>query len=214
MPTSLKTTTRNRATDGITTDLGATAYLWVWSGSAPAKSGGNFVAPTGTLGALFALPNPVAPASSGGVWTASNITSVTGLATITPGYVRTTNRAPFTLTQAAISGSTVTLTGTITGGGSNAFAGAVINVSGFSNAGNNGTFTVTSSTATTLVFTNASGANETHAGTAVMDFSSTDVITQNPAGIGSGDFNFASQIASGGTCGITNGSWTFTEGNA
>jgi hypothetical protein len=212
MATSLKTTTRNGALDKITTDYGSTAYLWVWSGSAPAKSSNNFVAPTGTLGALFSLPNPVAPGSSTGVWTASTITSVTAQASITPGYVRVTNRAPFTLTQAAFSGGNVTYTGTITGGGTNAFVGAVINVSGFANAGNNGTFTVTASTTTTLVVSNASGVNETHAGTVVMDFSSTDVISQNSAGVGSGDFNFASTIAANGTVGIS--SWTYTEGNA
>lgn len=39
-------------------------------------------------------------------------------------------------------------------------------IGGFLNAGNNGTFTITSNTATTLVVTNASGVNETHAGTA------------------------------------------------
>jgi hypothetical protein len=212
MATSLKTTTRNAAPDKITTDLGSTAYLWVYTGSAPAKSSNNFVEPTGTLLALFSLPNPVAPGSSVGVWTASTISNTTGIASGTPGYVRTTNRAPFTLSQAAIVSTTVTYTGTITGGGSNALAGAVIYVSGFANAGNNGFFTVTSSTATTLVVTNASGVNETHAGTAVMDLSGTDVITQNSAGVGSGDFNFASTIAANGTVGIS--SWTYTEGNA
>lgn len=212
MATSLKTTTRNRATDGITTDAGTTAYLWVWSGSAPAKSSNNFVAPTGTLGALFAMPNPIAAGSSVGVLTLSAITSVTATASITPGYTRITNRAPFTLTQAGIVSTTVTYTGTITGGGSNALAGAVIAVSGFTNTGNNGTYTVTASTTTTLVVTNASGVNETHAGTAVMDLSASDVVVQNSAGVGSGDYNFASTIASGGTVGIT--SATLTEGNA
>lgn len=211
MATSLKTTTRNRATDGITTDAGATAYLWVWSGSAPAKSSNNFVAPTGTLGALFSLPNPIAPGSSVGVLTLSAISNVTALASITPGYVRITSRAPMTLTQAGIVSTTVTYTGTITGGATNALAGAVINVSGFTNAGNNGTFTVTSSTATTLVVTNASGVNETHAGTVVMDFEAGDTVVQNTSGVGSGDYNFASTIASGGSVGIT--SAVYTEGN-
>lgn len=75
--------------------------------------------------------------------------------------------ASLVLTQAAISGTTVTYTGTITGGGSNAYVGASATIAGFVNGGNNGTFTVTASTATTLVVTNAGGVNETHAGTAI-----------------------------------------------
>lgn len=36
---------------------------------------------------------------------------------------------------------------------------------------------------------------------------------QGSAGVGSGDINFASTIASGGTVGITNASWTYTDAN-
>ena len=71
-----------------------------------------------------------------------------------------------TLTQVTVSGSTTTYTGTITGGGSNAFTGSKFVVAGFTNAGNNITITVTSSTATTLVCTTSTQVNETHAGTA------------------------------------------------
>lgn len=88
MSVSLKTSTRNKALDAITTDAGTTAYLFVYSGSAPAKSSNAFVAPTGTLLAKFALPNPIAPASATGVLTLSAITSVTGSASGTPGYAR------------------------------------------------------------------------------------------------------------------------------
>jgi hypothetical protein len=93
MATSLWTTTRNRATDGITNDAGSTAYLWVWTGTAPAKSGNSFVAPTGTNLAKFALANPIGPASSVGVLTLSAISNATGLASGTPGYYRITNTA-------------------------------------------------------------------------------------------------------------------------
>jgi hypothetical protein len=212
MATSLKTTERNATLDHITTTLGATSYMWVYSGSAPAKSSNNFVIATGTLGALFTLNTTFAAGSTNGVLTANAISNVTGIASITPGYYRLTNRGVLTLTQAAIVSTTVTLTGTITGGGSNAFAGAAVYVSGFLNAGNNGWFTVTSSTATTLVFTNASGVNETHAGAATLDLASSDTILQGSAGVGSGDLSFASTIASGGTVGIT--SYVLTEGNA
>lgn len=75
--------------------------------------------------------------------------------------------ASLVLTQASIAGTTVTYTGTITGGAANAYVGATATIAGFVNAGNNGAFVVTASTATTLVVTNAGGVNETHAGTAV-----------------------------------------------
>ena len=76
----------------------------------------------------------------------------------------------FALTQAAYSAITgdVTYTGTISDGASNYLAGVSVTVTGFTNAGNNGTFTVISSTATTLIVSNASGANETHAASVAM----------------------------------------------
>jgi hypothetical protein len=211
MATSLCTTLRNILMNALTTAAGSTAYLWIWTGSEPAKSSNNMVDPTGTNLALFALANPIAPGASVGVDTLSAISNVTGLASGTPGYYRVTAGTVFTLTQAAISGSTVTYTGTITGGGTNAFAGAAINVSGFTNAGNNGTFFVTASTGTTLVVTNSGGVNETHAGTVVMD-SATNVQWQGSAGVSSGDIDFSSTIASSGQVGIT--SLTYTDGNA
>jgi hypothetical protein len=207
MATSLSTTVRNSILGTITTAAGSTAYLWVWTGSAPAKSSNAFVTPTGTNLALFALPNPIAPTASVGVLTYSAITSVTGLASGTPGYVRQTAGTAYTLSQAAISGSTVTYTGTGIASGMT----GVVNISGFVNAGNNGTFTISSSTTTTIVVTNSSGVNETHAATAVVDVS-TNAYAQNSAGVGSGDFSFASTVAAGGTVGIT--SITLTEGDA
>jgi hypothetical protein len=211
MATSLKTTTRNRAPDGITTDVGATGFLWIWTGSAPAKSSNNFVVPTGTNLALFTLANPLGAGSSIGVLTVTPPANCTALASGTPGYYRMTAGLSLVLSQAGIVSTTVTYTGTITGGGSNAFVGGLVNISGFTNAGNNGTFAITASTATTLVVTNASGVNETHAGTAVLD-NATQVVLQGSAAVGSGDINFSSTIASGGSVSLT--SLTYTEGNA
>ena len=76
----------------------------------------------------------------------------------------------FGLTSAAISGTTVTYTGTILAGRQNGLASATVIISGFSNSGNNGTFTVTSSTATTIVLTNASGVNESHSATGTTGY--------------------------------------------
>ena len=75
----------------------------------------------------------------------------------------------FTLTAvAAHSGNTSVYTGTITGGGSNAFEGFTFVVAGFTNAVNNGTFICTASTTTTLTLENDAAVAETHAATATQ----------------------------------------------
>ncbi len=75
--------------------------------------------------------------------------------------------APFALTSVAnAAGGNTLYTGTITGGGSNALVGVVFTAAGFTNAANNGTFTCTASTTTTLTLSNAAGVAETHAATA------------------------------------------------
>ena len=79
---------------------------------------------------------------------------------------------PLTSVANASGGSTV-YTGTITGGAANAFAGYTFVISGFTIPANNGTFTCTASTATTLTLSNASGVAETHAATAVGGVSAT-----------------------------------------
>jgi hypothetical protein len=66
---------------------------------------------------------------------------------------------------APVNGLTIYV-GTITGGGSNALVGRTFVVSGFTNAGNNGTFRCVASTATTLTLVNLAGVAETNAGTA------------------------------------------------
>lgn len=79
--------------------------------------------------------------------------------------------AALTLTAAgnASAGSTV-YTGTITGGGSNAFAGLHFYVTGFDNTANNGDFIATASTASSLTLTNASGVADTHAASAMSPY--------------------------------------------
>lgn len=84
---SLKTSVRNARMDAITTAAGVTAYLKVYTGSAPSMTS----SPTGTLLASLSLPNPIAPGASGGVQTWSAISAGTGVATGTPGYVRLTD---------------------------------------------------------------------------------------------------------------------------
>lgn len=64
---------------------------------------------------------------------------------------------------------TAVYTGTITAGGSNAFAGETFVVAGFTGANNNGTFIATASSATTLTLDNAVATAETHAATATAE---------------------------------------------
>jgi hypothetical protein len=102
--------------------------------------------------------------------------SLTGTTThqITPNIVDVAGTVQagtvLTLTAAALaSGGTTAYTGTVTGGGANAFAGFVFVVAGFVNGVNNGTFVCTASTTTTLTLDNAAGVAETHAGTATSE---------------------------------------------
>lgn len=75
----------------------------------------------------------------------------------------------FNLTSvaAAVSGTTV-YSGAVTGGASNAYAGKTFVVSGWTNIVNNGTYTCSASTASTLTLSNANGVAETNAGTALL----------------------------------------------
>ncbi len=82
------TSTANSMLNLITTQAGSTPYLMIWSGSAPSKSSGSYVAATGTNLATLPMSNPIGPAASGGVLTLSAITTETGAATGTPGYFR------------------------------------------------------------------------------------------------------------------------------
>ncbi len=56
-------------------------------------------------------------------------------------------------------------TGTFTNGGTNAYAGLILNFSGFGTAANNGTFLCVASTTTTVTMTNPNGANSGAMGT-------------------------------------------------
>lgn len=67
---------------------------------------------------------------------------------------------------AASSGGTAVYTGTITNGGSNAWAGFSFVVAGFDNTTNNGTFICTASTTTTLTLENPFAVADTHPATA------------------------------------------------
>lgn len=95
---------------------------------------------------------------------------------------------------AGIVGTTlVTYNGTITGGDTSAFAGKSAIIAGFATSANNGTFTLTDSSATTLVTTLTAQVNETHAGTAGIV--GTTLVTYNGTITGGGTNNFAGKNA-------------------
>src|SRR6266850_2147726 len=104
-----------------------------------------------------------------------------------------------TLTQVTVAGAATTYTGTITGGGSSAYAGAAVTFAGFVNGTNNGTFVITSSTATTLVVTTVSQVNETHAGTAISS-----AVVNSPTHVFSTTYEGASNIPATDTWTIQN----------
>lgn len=71
----------------------------------------------------------------------------------------------FTATQ--VTAATGVVLGTFTGGATNAFAGKQVAILGFTNSGNNGTFTITASSATQITIIPIAGlTDETHAATA------------------------------------------------
>jgi len=107
----------------------------------------------------------------------------TGQYSINPASIGT-----FTVTSCgAASGGSTAYNGTFTGGtspytsgASNAYIGFAFVIAGFNNAANNGTFTCSASTATSITVNNASGAAETRAATAAetgntYHFSSADM---------------------------------------
>ncbi len=107
-------------------------------------------------------------AANNGVF-AVTASSTTTLTVISSAAVAETHAG----TATGVEGTAV-YTGTITGGGSNAFAGQDFTIAGFANAANNGTFLATASNTTTLTLQNSAAVAETHAGTATSEESGTN----------------------------------------
>jgi hypothetical protein len=132
MALSYKDSTRNARLDRLTTDLGATAYLEIFTGSPPGKTSGTFNSDSGTKLASLACSNPVAAGSSAGVLTFSTITSATGLASGTPGYFRfktAQNGAASTVIiegDAAVGSGSLNFSSTIASGGTVSITSATI----------------------------------------------------------------------------------------
>ncbi len=121
-----------------------------------------------------------------------------------PNGVAQTHAATANVTTSAV------YTGTITGGAGNAYAGATVVVTGFTNAGNNGTFTATASSATTLTLKNVAGVAETNPGTATISTGTSTVYTGTITGGINNGFAGDSFIIAGFTNGVNNGTFTCT----
>jgi uncharacterized repeat protein (TIGR01451 family) len=92
-----------------------------------------------------------------------------------------------TLTAAGTgTGGNTVYTGTITGGTGNAYVGDSVTVAGFTQARDNGTFTCTASTATTITLNNANGVAQTHNGSATVTLPGSAIYTGTITG-GSGN---------------------------
>ena len=135
---------------------------------------------------------------------------------ITPGTAFTltsvaTGSAPvLTLSAvAASSGNQAVYTGTITGGGSNAFAGHGFIIAGFTNSANNGSFICVASSTTTLTLVNEFAIAETHAGTA-QDEQGTGVYTGTITSGGSNAYAGLTFVVAGFTNAQNNGTFICT----
>jgi hypothetical protein len=127
----------------VAADLPAGATLWSALGNASA----DLTLANSTFNTTFNQTSAVN-------WKWANTTPMVGVA--------------LTLTQVSVSGGTTTYTGTITGGGSNALAGAVVTTSGFATGGNNvASMTILTSTTTTFTVATSTQVNETHAGSVI-----------------------------------------------
>lgn len=102
--------------------------------------------------------------------------------------------------------ATTVYTGTFTNGGSNAYAGLVFNLSGFSTAANNGTFKCFASTTTTITLDNPNGANSGTMGTvnatidvfAIALYPSSATLDKNTTGYVAGDVASSGTYVTGG----------------
>lgn len=146
--------------------------------------------------------NPTIEDAAGTPITPGTAFTLTAVAASTPGALTLSAAA------AAVAGVTA-YTGTITGGGSNAFAGFTFTVAGFSTAANNGTFICTASTTTVLTLENVNGAVESHAATAT-GAEGTAVYTGTITGGGSNAFAGKTFVVAGFSTAANNGSFIAT----
>jgi hypothetical protein len=156
-------------------------------------------------GTYFCVSTSTATSPNSGGFTVLNTAAVTEI-----------HGSVFILSSIAnASGGSTVYTGTISGGGgpvttgaSNAFANTQFTISGCVNAVNNGTFTCTASTATSITLSNASGVAETVT-TACASAGTAFVLTAVATSSG-GSTTYTGTITSGGTTAYTGQTFTIT----
>lgn len=108
--------------------------------------------------------------------------------------------------------------GTFTGGAAGAFNGGTITITGFANPGNNGTFTILTSTATDIVVTNANAVTEADplvlAATAVVAAGGINTYTGTFTGGAAGAFNGSTVVITGFSTAANNGTFVVVSSTA
>jgi hypothetical protein len=132
MAISYKTSIRNSRMDTITTSIGASGHLLVYTGSGPALT----ATPTGTLLSTHTLSNPLGAGSSGGVLTFGAIGSATAAASGTPGYFRCIDGATDDGTHTQIQGDAAVGSGSLNFGSTEVSGGSVSITSATDTEGN------------------------------------------------------------------------------
>ncbi len=123
MSISYQDAVRNTRLNAVTTALGTTAYLEIFTGAPAGKTAGVFNADPGTKLASLACSNPVAGSASGGALTFSSISPAAALASGTPGSFRfktAAGGAPSTVIiegDAAVGSGSLNFASTISSGG-------------------------------------------------------------------------------------------------
>jgi hypothetical protein len=194
---TMSTAAKNAALAARVTLLGATATLELWNGTKPSSLG----SPAGTKLATLNLPNPAATVSGGvltyGTYTQTNSSHSPG----TPTFVREKDSSGNVVSDtdigassftAAISGTTMTVSGSVTG--SPLVVGMEISGSG-----------VTAGTTITALGTGTGGS-----GTYTVSASQTVSSSTLTAAGGNGNFKFTGTIATGQN---VTGTLTLTHGN-
>ncbi len=164
----------------------ATITTTVYTGTITGGAGNAFLGDTVVISGFTNAANNGTFVANASTATTLTLSNNAGIAETNPG----------TATVGNGTGTGTVYTGTITGGAGNGFAGDSFVVAGFTNAGNNGTFTCTASTSTTLTCSNAAGVAETHAATATTNATfnwSLGAVSLNPS---TADISVTTSVAS------------------
>lgn len=166
-------------------------------------TGGNGNAYNGDTFIITGFTN----ANNDGTFTAAGSSNTT-LVLNNPNGVAQTQAA-----NAALLTST-TYNGIFTGGAGNAYNGKTVVISGFTNAANNGTFTISASTATSITVNNKASVAETNPGTAVITTGTSTMYTGTITGGVNNGFAGDSFTIAGFTNANDNGTFTCTASTA